>query len=314
MRHGYFPIFGILMTFLLLSGCASTPQRLTEQDMAGIKNIAVVSLVPEEVNFDKIGIISVANKYTEFNMGGKVTESVLYVARERIAKVHPEWVIKDVAYDRAALLAKAKVGYGYNSSQAKNAFAELAQANGLDALVVIRAAADPKNSAAQETGGYELREGLTVLIKDNSISDDPRIVLRGNLNVAIVGKSGEVLAAGRMPEKLDNLAPLKPGDFDVSNDMQHNHRPEILRKLGREVITDLTRRMNYGFDALGFVGGSDAVAYHVEVAPLPVVESETKEAPATQSVPVVDTFDQCFSRCRQYTDRTKEQCFDVCNK
>jgi hypothetical protein len=26
------------------------------------------------------------------------------------------------------------------------------------------------------------------------------------------------------------------------------------------------------------------------------------------------SFDQCFTRCRQYTDRTKEQCFDACNK
>lgn len=25
-------------------------------------------------------------------------------------------------------------------------------------------------------------------------------------------------------------------------------------------------------------------------------------------------FDQCFSRCTQYTDRGKEQCFDACNK
>jgi hypothetical protein len=26
------------------------------------------------------------------------------------------------------------------------------------------------------------------------------------------------------------------------------------------------------------------------------------------------SFDDCFSRCRQYTERTREQCFDACNK
>jgi hypothetical protein len=26
------------------------------------------------------------------------------------------------------------------------------------------------------------------------------------------------------------------------------------------------------------------------------------------------SFDQCFARCQQYTDRTKDQCFDSCNK
>jgi hypothetical protein len=25
-------------------------------------------------------------------------------------------------------------------------------------------------------------------------------------------------------------------------------------------------------------------------------------------------FEQCFARCQQYTSRTKEQCFDACNK
>ena len=32
-------------------------------------------------------------------------------------------------------------------------------------------------------------------------------------------------------------------------------------------------------------------------------------APATKQ-----SFDQCFARCQQYTDRTKDQCFDACNK
>jgi hypothetical protein len=26
------------------------------------------------------------------------------------------------------------------------------------------------------------------------------------------------------------------------------------------------------------------------------------------------SFDQCFARCTQYTSRTKEQCFDACNR
>jgi hypothetical protein len=35
--------------------------------------------------------------------------------------------------------------------------------------------------------------------------------------------------------------------------------------------------------------------------------SNAPAAPAGQS------FDQCFARCQQYTDRTKNQCFDSCN-
>ena len=36
---------------------------------------------------------------------------------------------------------------------------------------------------------------------------------------------------------------------------------------------------------------------------------------APVAVPVTrPSFDQCFARCQQYTDRTKDQCFDACNK
>jgi len=314
MNNGNFPKFGVLMIFLWLIGCASTPQHLTEQNVSGIRNVAVVSLVPEKINFDRIGIISLSNKYTEFEMGHDVTDSIEYVARERIAKIYPDWKVKPIKYDRSALLAKVVAGYGYGSSQVRSAFAEMARDNDLDAIFVVRAAADPKVSADKDTGQYLLREGLAVVIKDNNISEDPKIVLLANLNVAIIGKTGEVIAAGDVPAHLDKVEPLRPAEFDVGNDMQHNHRPQVLQKLGREVLIDLSHRMNLGFDRLGFVGSADAVTYHAEMVPPPVVEQESKGAAPAQPVSARDVFDQCFSRCRQYTDRSKEQCFDVCNK
>jgi hypothetical protein len=312
MRHGYFSILGMVMTLLLFTGCASAPQHLTEQNAGSIKNIAVVSLVPEQVNFDKIGIISLSNKYTEFDLAGKVTENILYVSRERIAKIHPGWTIKDVEYDRAALLDQVKAGYGFGSSATRNAFTELARNNDLDAVVVVRAAADPPSDS--DMGEYELREGLGVLLKDNNISDGPRIELRANLSVTVLGKNGEVLAAATAPAKLDNQQALRPAEYDVGGDMKHNHRPEILHRLVPEVVADLAGRLNYCFDSLGFVGDSDTASYHVEIAPQPAVAGDSDATSPSQSAPVIDSFDQCFSRCRQYTDRTKEQCFDVCNK
>jgi len=34
--------------------------------------------------------------------------------------------------------------------------------------------------------------------------------------------------------------------------------------------------------------------------------------PGSPSSPRLSTFDQCFARCQQVTDRTKDQCFDAC--
>ncbi len=300
--------------FLMLSGCASTPQHLTEENKNEIKSIAIVSLVPESVNFDKIGIISFSSKSTEFDMGSKVTDSILFVSQGRIAKSHPDWVVKNVEYDRTALLAKVKPGTGFRATRAKEAFADLARNNNLDAIFVVRASADEEDNLHNQFEKNYLREGLSVLLKNNSLDGDSRLVIRANLSVAVIGKNGEVMAVGAVPAKLDNVGALKPDDYDVSDDMKHNHRPEVLDKLGRGVIVDLARRLNLCFDSLGFVDKSSPESQHIEVVPQPDAVIAPTEKPPVQAAPATESFDQCFSRCRQYTDRTKEQCFDACNK
>lgn len=284
MRLGTLPALCTLAVLAMLSGCASTPQQLTAAQASQIRNVAVVSLVPESVNFDKIGVISFTSQHTEFDLRGKVTDSILFVSRERIAKFHPQWTLKRIEYDRAALLAAASSPLGMRAPRAREAFAALARDQGLDAVFVVRAAADTETDSTA-TVGNTLREGLTVWFKNNQIDGDPELSIRANLNVAIIGKVGEPLAAGTVPGKTNLARALKAADFDVSADMKHNHRPEILDRLGREVLLDLNRRLNLGFDALGFTDGANPEAQHVNVV-LPVnTPPQPKVAPAPQSPP-----------------------------
>jgi hypothetical protein len=312
MKPGSNPFTRIFAIMLLLSGCASAPHHLTEQGKSAIRNVAVVSLVPESVNFDKIAIFASSNTYTHFDMGGKVEDSILYVSRARIAKSDPGWNIKNIGYDQAALLASLNTPSGFNGARAKEAFAGLAGKNDLDAIFVVRAAADKTDDMQREHQAYYLREGMNVLLKNNNLGGDPKLVFRANLSVVVVGKNGEVMAVGSIPAQLDHVNELDPDDYGVSLDMKHNARPETLDKLGRGVIADLARRLNLCLDDLGFIEGSNPETRHILVAPQPDVASEPK--PAALAAPAHDSFDQCFSRCRQYTDRTKDQCFDACNK
>jgi hypothetical protein len=315
MNHVSNPITRIFAIFLLLSGCASAPQHLTEQSKSVIKNIAIVSLVPESVNFDKIAIFASSDIFTNFDMGSKVTDSILYVSRARIAKSYPGWTVKSVEYDRTALVAKLNSARGFDAAGAKEAFADLARDNGLDAIFVVRAVAD-KVDAMQQDSPQEnyLREGMSVLLKDNNLGGDAKLVFRANLSVSIVGKNGEVMAVGSIPARLDHAKELDPDDYGVSRDMKRNSRPETLDKLGRGVIVDLARRLNLCIDSLGFTNGSNPELQHVEVVPQPDAVIEPEEKPPVQAGSTPNSFDLCFSRCRQYTDRTKEQCFDSCNK
>jgi len=315
MNIGSNPITRIFAIALLLSGCASAPQHLSEQDKSGIKNIAIVSLVPESVNFEKIGIFSSSDIYTKFDAGSKLTDSILYVSRARIAKSYPGWTIKGIEYDRPALLAKLDTPSGFDAARVKEAFADLARKNGLDAIFVVRAAADKANNNQQDSHENYLREGMNVLLKDNNLGGDAKLVFRANLSVAIVGKNGEVMAVGSVPMRLDHAKQFDRDDYGVSLDMKRNSRPETQDKLERGVIVDLASRLNICFDTLGFTNGSGPASQQINVIP-PQAEAviETKEASPAQMAPTPNSFDQCFSRCRQYTDRTKGQCFDACNK
>jgi len=315
MSLGSNPITRIFAIALLLSGCASAPQHLSEQDKSGIKNIAIVSLVPESVNFEKIGIFSSSNIYTKFDVGSKLTDSILYVSRARIAKSYPGWTIKSIEYDRPALLAKLDTPSGLDDAHAREALANLARNNGLDAIFVVRAAADKADNNQQDSHENYLREGMSVLLKNNNLGGDAKLVFRANLSVAIVGKNGEVMAVGSVPVRLDHAKELDPDDYGVNLDMKHNSRIETQDRLGRGVIVDLANRLNICFDTLGFTSGSGPASQHVNVIP-PQAEAVIvpKEESPGQMAPTTNAFDQCFSRCRQYTDRTKGQCFDACNK
>ncbi|MDP2759613.1 MAG: hypothetical protein Q8O64_04305 [Sideroxyarcus sp.] len=313
MRFGSTPIICTLAVLALLSGCTSAPQHLTETQTNQIRNVAVVSLVPESVNFDKVGIISFSTQNTNFDMGGKVTDSILFISRGRIAKSHPDWIIKHVGYDRTALLAAASSPGGLGATRARQVFADLARNHDLDAIFVLRAAADTATDSPEQLNKNALREGLTVWFKNDELDGDPKLFIRANLHIAIIGKNGEPMAVGSAPAKLDLSRALKPADYGLTTDMKHNHHPEILDRLGREVVLDLNRRLNLGFDALGLLNGSSPEVQHVNVVPPIGAGSAPKENPPPQLSPDQDSFDQCFSRCRQSTDRSKEQCFDVCN-
>jgi hypothetical protein len=314
MNPGSNPLPYIAAILLLLSGCASAPQHLSAENQQEIKSVAVVSLVPESINFGKIEIISSQNEFAEFDMGSKVADAVYSVSRDRIAQTHPDWIIKTVDYDRAALLAKVKSGSGFGDAQVREAFADLARSNDLDAIFVVRAAADREDDVWREFEERNLREGLNVLLKNDTIGDSD-LFIRANLGVTIIGKDGEVMAAGTVPARLDKGEPLNKDDYGVNDDMKHNLHPEVVGKLGGGVIVDLTRRLNLCFDSLGFAGKPAPAAQETKVVPQPeIVKEPTAKSPA-QTAPAADnSFDLCFKRCRQYTDRTKDQCFDACNK
>ena len=57
-----------------------------------------------------------------------------------------------------------------------------------------------------------------------------------------------------------------------------------------------------------------ALAYQDATQRNMAVLQSRAQAISCQAAATSAPFDQCFARCRQFTDRTKEQCFDSCSK
>jgi len=92
-----------------------------------------------------------------------------------------------------------------------------------------------------------------------------------------------------------------------------------------KLIWEASRQKAIGNDAVASVEDPfnaakkrDAAARAVMALNARQRELRCSEIPASANTePPADadaSFDRCFKRCRQYTDRSKEQCFDVCSK
>ena len=63
-----------VLVSLVVSGCA--PFRIDSDADKQIRNIAIVSLVPERANLARVGITVFGNDNTDFDVGGRITATI----------------------------------------------------------------------------------------------------------------------------------------------------------------------------------------------------------------------------------------------
>lgn len=229
----------VLLLALSITGCAST--RITPDDESRIRNVAIITLVPEKVHFDKIGLTVFNNEMAEIEMDGLVTSTILSTAKQRIATARPQWTIKDIAYDRPLLIErinKPGMVMAYHEERIEKELAELASTNQLDALLVI-------NAQKYETIPGN---GVGVWLRTMSLSSIRTALIHSNVDLKVVGPKGTVIARGfghpEDPKAID------PAAFGISYEMKDNMRPELLDRLRPEIVEHLRKSVNKRFDQL----------------------------------------------------------------
>lgn len=223
---------------LLVAACASS--KLSVDDEARIKNVAIVSLVPERATFTKIGVTVFNNDQADIDLGGRADQTVESIARDRISKARPNWTIRPISYDRAELLKRLQ-GFGLimarDEEKIQQDLAALVRDNGLDALVLVV----PENADSHgiEGLGVWMRVGLARI---------GVVYVHSRVDVEVIGPEGRTLALAVRGS--ESLKEIDPKVFGMVPAFRENIRPELIGRLSDEIVGELAKTLNAEFDQL----------------------------------------------------------------
>jgi hypothetical protein len=109
--------------------------------------------------------------------------------------------------------------------------------------------------------------------------------------------------------------PRVPTEYDVVLQRPKPTTPEAQRQECSWIETSLERQKSLA----NYVTATStyprvALAYQDETQRNTAVLQSRAQAISCQPPAAATSFDQCFARCTQYTSRSKDQCFDACNR
>lgn len=131
-------LFAVLLA-LTLTACAAP--KLTQQQAASIKSVGIVSLLPQELKYRKIGLTVFNNEFKSLPVAGDVFNAHARQTAEQLLLRSGKYQVKqiqvnDVAAMAARLNARTMV-MAHNIERIDQQVADLARENKVDAVVVI---------------------------------------------------------------------------------------------------------------------------------------------------------------------------------
>ncbi len=222
-----FTLWIAAFTVVFLSGCAATkvPPEIERQ----IKTVGIVSLLPEKANFAKIGLTVFNNEYSDIDMGGQLNEMVTSVIAKRLAVSRPAWTVRNISYDRAALLKGFNTGgmvMAYYEERIEKELAQLSKLNGLDAIVVV-SSFKPENVHG---------DGVGVLLRTTSLSSIDLAYVHSYISLKIIDATGKIAAVSRTST---TEKPINPVAYGLQYRMNENTSPALMTSLRAAVEENL---------------------------------------------------------------------------
>lgn len=130
-------VFTIFLVALVLSACAAP--KLTAEQAGSIKKIGIVSLLPQEVKYRKIGITVFNNEFKSLP-AGNVFNVAARTSAEQFLRQSGKYEVKQIEVDVAPMASRLNgrsMVMSQNIERIDVEVVELAKANGVDAVIVV---------------------------------------------------------------------------------------------------------------------------------------------------------------------------------
>lgn len=129
----------ILLLAVMLTACAAP--KLTQQQAASIKSVGIVSLLPQELKYRKIGITVFNNEFKSLPVAGDAFNVHARLSAEQYLGQSGKYQVKQIQVSdvnaMAARLNARTLVMSHNVERIDKELADLAKANNVDAMVVI---------------------------------------------------------------------------------------------------------------------------------------------------------------------------------
>jgi hypothetical protein len=247
-------LFSVSLVTLYLLGCA-TIVHLTPENDAKIRNVAVITLIPEE-------IIVYRRQHSEhkISLEGRITATIEIVVNQTLTSLKPKWYVKQIQYDRDALTKnfnQPKLG-GRWRDEIKKELAQIATQNGLDALLVIYDEYKYYNLSYSHSKDDSLI-GLDIAPKILTFNfDDPRFIYaHALLHAVVIGRDGKIIAddgighqrksldLGKLSEEMKKRSKSRDDERSKSSEIVKLYLRDVLEvvsEAARDSIQNLAKR------------------------------------------------------------------------
>lgn len=229
----------LLLVAIALSGC--TAAKLQPEQISSIRNIGVLSLLPTELHYTKIGVTVFNNEHKSIPVGDVLNDAARFSAQRWLQRVPGRKVsllrdetdaLRSRYYGRSMVMSDS-------TERIQNELIQMTKANGLDAIIVIGEVFD------RDQG----RAGVRVFLRAG-LGDIRAALIQPDVVLQVVDKSGTTIARDYVQP--DGSPAVRSGDRAWEYRLDANLDEATQAKLLTDMAHAISESVGMKIGRLGF--------------------------------------------------------------